>query len=68
MSLFRRPSHRLRTRGSSRWLILVTLTILHGVRMTTGSRDLIHTSSTGTTNTLGAQDTATARKFGDVEG
>lgn len=68
MCLFRRLSHRLRTRGISRWLILATLIIWHGVRMTTGSREIIHTSSTGTTNTLGAQDTATVRKFGDVEG
>lgn len=68
MSLFRRPSHRLRTRGISRWLILAMLTIWHGVLMTTGSREIIHTNSTGTTNTLGGQDTATARKFGDVEG
>lgn len=68
MSPFRRPSHRLRTRCTSRWLIPAMFSTWHGVRMTSGSREIIHTNSTGTANTLGGHNTAIARKLGDVKG
>lgn len=67
MSVCLKPSRRLRTRCTSRWLILATLVTWHGARMTTGSRGIIGTNSIGTANTLGGRDTAITGNLEDLE-
>lgn len=67
MSACLKPSRQLRTRCTSRWLILATLVTWRGARMTTGTRGIIVTNRIGTVNTLGGRDTAITRNLEDVE-
>lgn len=69
MSNFKRRLHRLRTRCINLWIIiLITLAIWPGVRMTNGSRGNTSASNIGTSSTNGHRETTITRNIRGVEG